>query len=60
MVVPFGGVLFVEQAHIAVHLSNILMGQLPHLQIDQHIALEDAVVKHQIDKEELIIIPKSL
>lgn len=41
--------------HIHLHLADVLVGQLPHLQVDQHEAFKDIVVEHQIDVEILAV-----
>jgi hypothetical protein len=50
-VVTFAGVLVIENPHIAIHLTYILMGQVSHLQIDQDEALQDADVEHQVHEQ---------
>ena len=42
-----------EQPHIHIHLADILMGQLAHLEVNQHKTLEEIIVEHQIDEEML-------
>ena len=43
-----------------MHLTEILMCKLPHLQIDQHKAFENVIVKHKVDEKVLTIQRKLL
>ena len=45
----------IKHAPIHVHLPHILVCELAHLQIDQHKALEQVVVKHQINVEMVML-----
>ena len=37
-------------AHVGFELTHVLMAELGHLQLDQHMALEDAMVKDQVNE----------
>ena len=50
----------VEHAHVAVHLADILMRQLAGLEIDQHEAFEQEVVKDEAHVEVLVLEPETL
>ena len=41
--------------YIHLHLSNILMGQLSHFEVNQHKAFQNVVVEHQINVEVLTV-----
>ena len=41
----------VEVVHVHLHLSEVLVGDLADLQIDQHVAAQQAIVEDQIDEE---------
>lgn len=49
-VVAFAAKPFLQYTHLHVHLTYILMRQLADLQVKQHKALEQVVIKHQIDE----------
>ena len=48
-VVPWKFHLFFEIPDIEIHLTDVLMGQLADLQIDENKAFQDIVVKNKID-----------
>ena len=50
-VVVLAALEVVKQAHVHVHLADVLMRQLAGLEIDQDEALEQIVVEDQIDIE---------
>lgn len=50
----------IEEAHMGIHLGDVLMGQFADLQIDQHEAPKQVVVKHQIDVEVLLLETQTL
>jgi hypothetical protein len=50
-----GGVLVVEQTHVAVHLAHVLVGEPAQLQVHEQVALENAVVENQVDVEVLAV-----
>src|SRR5574344_587712 len=41
--------VFVVHLQVPVHLSHVLIGNLVHLEVDKHKALDDVVVEHQVD-----------
>ena len=49
-IVVSGAQVAVVPTDIRVELADVLVGELFQLQIDQHMALQDAVIKHQVDE----------
>ncbi len=58
-IVILGDKQVIEHSNIAVHLPHVLVGQFADLQIDQQIALQDAVIENKIDIEECVFILKA-
>ena len=54
-VVAVGASLFVKIVDVKLKLSQVLVRQLANLEIDQHKALENGVVKNQVDIEMIAI-----
>ena len=46
--------LRVERPDVAVHLADVLVGELAELEIDQQVALEDDFVEDEVDVELLV------
>lgn len=53
-VVAFESVLFFIKADVAIHLPDILVGELPYFQVHQHDAPKQVVIEHQVDVEILV------
>src|SRR5690606_35590848 len=47
--VAFGATLRVEESHVAVHLSDVLMCEFSELEVDEQVALENNIVEDQVD-----------
>ncbi len=50
----------VEVVDVHLHLPQVLMRQLVRFQINQHIALQKTVVKHQIHKKAVLLVSEAL
>jgi hypothetical protein len=53
--VAFRASLAIEETDIAVHLTDVLVGKLAELEVDQQVALEDDVVEDEVDIEMLVL-----
>ena len=45
----------VEDPHVAVHLADVLVRELPELEVDEQVALEDDVVEDEVDEEVIVV-----
>jgi hypothetical protein len=50
-VVAFEPVLLFIKADLAIHLTDILVGEFSYFQVRQHNALKQVVIEHQVDVE---------
>ena len=53
--VPRGHFLLAVVVEVHVHLPGVGVGERPELEVDQHVALEDAVVEDQVDEVVVVV-----
>ena len=56
--VGFNAAVKVVDVHL--HLAQVLVGELADLEVDQHIAAQQAVVENQIDEKMVVVKGKAL
>lgn len=52
--------MILEAVDIHLHLTPVLMGQLPGLEVKQSRALQDIIVENQVDKRSCPLLPANL
>ncbi len=58
-IIILGDEKVIKHADIAVHLTDILMGEFGNLEVNQQVALQNTVIKNKIDIEKFVFVLKT-